>query len=97
MKDFILTNMDKIIAVFCILEFEFVLVYRRRYLKEDSRINLIFMLLTIVLFTDSFFFTIRSFSTTGLPAVVGLVRIFIHAVFTPFLIGFYLYKKKAAN
>lgn len=97
MKDFILTNMDKIIAVFCILEFEFVLIYRRRYLKEDSRINLIFMLLTIVLFTDSFFFTIKSFSTMGLPSALGIVRIFIHAVATPFLIGFYVYKKKVSN
>ena len=96
MKDFIVSNFDKIIAVFCILEFEFVLIYRRRYLKDSSRTNLMFMLLTILLFADSFIFTIVSFQKAGSSTDI-MLRLIVHTIFVPVLIIYYAYRRKAEH
>ena len=96
MAELIMSNLNFIVAVFALLELEFVLIFRRRYLKDNSRVNLTVLLISIVLFLDGFIFTILAFrNPAGVSAgSIGSVRPVIHAVILAGLIGFYAYKNK---
>ena len=96
MSDLIINNLGKIIAVIAIFEFEFVLIYRRRYLKKDTRPNFILMVMSIVIFMDAFLYTVLSFSNISLftMPMAGLIRFAIHCIALVFFMGYYFVTAK---
>lgn len=97
MSELIIANLSKIIAIIAIFEFEFVLIYRRRYLKKDNRTNFIVMIASIVVFMDAFIYTVFAFSNVTLFAspVAGMARFIFHCAAVIFFMGFYIVKTKA--
>ena len=96
MSELIINNLGKIIAVIAIFEFEFVLIYRRRYLKKDTRPNFILMVLSVVVFMDAFLYTVLSFSNITLFVIpaAALIRFTLHCIALVFFMGYYLVKAK---
>lgn len=96
MSDFILSNLSKIIAVIALFEFEFVLIYRRRYLKNNTKPNTVMMVISILVFMDAFIYTVFSFSNPNVGSpVAGLIRFTAHCIAVVFFAVFYLVKDKA--
>ena len=96
MTELIMSNLNIIVAVFALLELEFVLIFRRRYLKDNSKANLTVLLISIVLFLDGFIFTILAFRNPSGVSMgsIGSIRPIVHAIVLAGLIGFYAYKNK---
>ena len=95
MIEFISAHLSRIIAFMTIFEFEFVLIYRRRYLLNDNKVNTVVMVLSCLVFIDAFIYTVMTYSNPQTGSIPGYIRLGVHTAAIVFFLVFYLVKNKA--